>query len=227
MKAQNCAGSSGRSSAAIAAADAIAAQFIAQAAPVQFSIARSPAELEAVYRLRYQIVVEHGWASPEDFPNRLEKDSYDMRGVYLIGQDSHGIIATTRLVFPDSNQLLPTELDFDLKVEPPGQVVDGGRVIVSRAYSDQRHRIFAGLLGQSWFALKERNFYYLCGAATGAMIRLCRSLGYQITLLGPARHYWGERRYPIRFDVLESIPSLWLRWGHTPVGPLNETGPPD
>ncbi len=208
----------------IARADAIAAQFIAGAAPVRFSIAQSAAELEAVYRLRYQVVVEHGWASPKDFPARLEKDVYDRRGIHLVGQDDCMVVATTRLVFPAPGQVLPTEADFGLEIEPLGRVVDGGRAIVSKAYSDVQHRIFAGLLGLSWFQLKERHLYYLCGAATGAMIRLCRGLGYQITLLGPARRYWGEQRYPLRFDVLESVPQLWTRLSQATSNPARETG---
>ena len=208
----------------IARADVIAAQLIAGAAPVRFSLAQSAAELEAVYRMRYQVVVEHGWASPKDFPARLEKDAYDRRGVHLVGQVDHTVVATTRLVFPAPGQVLPTEADFELKVEPLGRVADGGRAIVSKAYSDLQHRIFAGLFGLSWFQLKEHHLYYLCGAATGAMIRLCRGMGYQVTLLGPARQYWGEQRYPIRFDVLESIPQLWARLRHTGRNPTLKTG---
>lgn len=199
----------------MARADVIAARFIAGAAPVRFSIAQSASELEAVYRLRYQVVVARGWASPQDFPTRLEKDIYDRWGTHLIGRVGQTVVATTRLVFPTPGQVLPTEGDFGLEVEPLGQVVDGGRAIVSKAYSDAQHRIFAGLLGLSWFQLKERRLYYLCGTATEAMIRLCRSIGYQVRLLGPARQYWGEQRYPIRFDVLESVPQLWTRWGRT------------
>ena len=203
-------------SADMAIGDAIATYFISWAAPIHFTVAQSPAELEAVYRLRYQVVTEQGWACPEDFPEGLEKDIYDRQSVYLIGQDEDGtIVASTRLVFPTPEEPLPTEVDFGLKIEPYGQVVDGGRAIVSRLYSDQQHHVFAGLLGQSWFELKKQSLFYLCGAATGPMIRLCRSMGYQITVLGQARQYWGEQRHPIRFDVLESIPGLWARWGYT------------
>jgi N-acyl-L-homoserine lactone synthetase len=203
----------------VAIGDAIAAHFIGWAAPIRFTVAQSPAELEAVYRLRYQVVTEQGWACPDNFPGGLEKDVYDRQGVHLIGQDTEGaIVATTRLVFPTPEEPLPTETDFGLKIEPYGEVVDGGRAIVSRLYSDQRHRVFAGLLGQSWFELKKQSLFYLCGAATGPMIRLCRSMGYQITVLDQPRQYWGEQRYPIRFDVLESIPGLWARWGYTIAG---------
>jgi N-acyl-L-homoserine lactone synthetase len=195
-------------------ADAIAAHFIASAAPIRFSVAQSPSEREAAYQLRYEAVVDQGWARREKFPSGLEQDSYDAQAVHLLGWDGQKPVATTRLVFPTAGKLLPTEVEFGLSVEPRGQVVDGARAIVTRAYSDNQHRIFAGLLGCSWFEIQARGFYYLCGAAVPAMIRLCRSIGYHITVLGPARQYWGEKRYPLRFDVPESVPMLLERWGH-------------
>ena len=194
-------------------ADAIAAHFIALAAPVRFSVAQSPSEREAAYRLRYEVVVDQGWARPEKFLNCLEQDGYDAQAVHLLGWDGQKPVATTRLVFPIAGKLLPTEVEFELSAEPRGQVVDGARAIVARAYSDCQHRIFAGLLGCTWFEIQARGFYYLCGAAVPAMIRLCRSIGYHITVLGSARQYWGEKRYPLRFDVLESVPTLLERWG--------------
>jgi N-acyl-L-homoserine lactone synthetase len=202
------------SSAEQSVADAIAAHFIASAAPVHFSVAQSPGEREAAYRLRYEVVVNQGWARPEKFRSGLEQDGYDAQAVHLLGWDGQKPIATTRLVFPTAGKLLPTEVEFELSVEPRGQVVDGARAIVARAYSDYQHRIFAGLLGCTWFEIQARGYYYLCGAAVPAMIRLCRSIGYQITVLGPARQYWGEKRYPLRFDVLESVPTLHERWEH-------------
>jgi N-acyl-L-homoserine lactone synthetase len=164
--------------------------------------------------MRYEVVVDQGWARPENLLSGLEQDGYDAQAIHLLGWDGQKAVATTRLVFPTAGKLLPTEVEFGLSVEPRGQVVDGARAIVARAYSDYQHRIFAGLLGYTWFEIQARGFSYLCGAAVPAMIRLCRSIGYQITVLGPARQYWGEKRYPLRFDVLESVPTLLERWGH-------------
>jgi N-acyl-L-homoserine lactone synthetase len=192
--------------------DAIAAHFIASAAPIHFSVAQSPSELEAAYRLRYEVVIDQGWARPEKFLSGLEQDVYDAQAVHLLGWDDQKAVATTRLVFPTTGKLLPTELEFELSVEPRGKVVDGARAIVARAYSDYQHRIFAGLLGYTWFEIQARGLCYLCAAAAPAMIRLCRGIGYHITVLGPARQYWGEKRYPIRFDVPESVPTLLERW---------------
>jgi len=197
-----------------AIASAIATRFIALAEPIRFGVAQSDGDREAAYRLRHDVVIAKGWARPEEFHHGLEQDHYDAEAVHLLGWDGQKVVATTRLVFPTAGRLLPTEAEFGLQVEPQGQVVDGGRAIIDRAYSDNRHRIFAGLLGYTWFEMQAQGFNYLCGAAVPAMIRLCRTLGYQISVLGPARQYWGEQRYPIRFDVPESIPLLHERWEH-------------
>jgi len=197
-----------------AVADAIATRFIALAEPIHFRVAQSPGDREAGYRLRYEVAIAQGWARPEKFNHGLELDDYDTEAVHILGWDGNKVVATARLFFPTFGRQLPTEAEFDLKIEPQYQVVDGGRAIIDRAYSDARHRIFAGLLGFTWFEMQAQGFCYLCGAAVPAMIRLCRGLGYQISVLGPVRQYWGEQRYPIRFDVPESIPLLQKRWEH-------------
>ena len=176
----------------LAVADAIAARFMALAEPIRFRVAQSPGDREAGYRLRYEVAIAKGWARPEEFHHGLEQDHYDADAVHLLGWDGQRAVATTRLVFPAAGRLLPTEAEFHLHVEPQGQVVDGGRATIDRAYSDDRHRIFAGLLGLTWVEMRTRGFSYLCGAAVPAMICLCRGLGYQISVLGPACQYWGE-----------------------------------
>jgi N-acyl-L-homoserine lactone synthetase len=194
-------------------ANAVAAHFLASAAPVRFSVARSPSEQEAAYRLRYRVVKDEGWANPEDFLGGLEQDSYDAEALHLLGWDDQKAVAATRLVFPTAGTLLPTEVEFGLRVKPEGRVVDVSRALVARSHRGNRHRIFTGLLGCTWFEIQARGFYYLSAAAVPAMIRLCRRVGYHITVLGPAQQYWGQQRHPIRFDVPESIPMLRERWG--------------
>ncbi len=103
-----------------AVADAIATRFIALAEPIRFSVAQSPGDLEAGYRLRYEVVIAQGWARPKQFHHGLEQDHYDADAVHALSRDGRKVIATTRLVFPTADRLLPTEAEFDLHVEPRG-----------------------------------------------------------------------------------------------------------
>src|SRR5438046_5273515 len=93
---------------ALAQVDALALQFIALAAPIRFDVAHSPAELEAMYRLRYRIAIERGWATPTDLPDGLERDEYDDQALHIAGWDGPTLAATVRVVFPAVGRRLPT-----------------------------------------------------------------------------------------------------------------------
>jgi hypothetical protein len=45
------------------------------------------------------------------------------------------------------------------------------------------------------------------------MIRLYRRMGIEVTPLGPLGPYWGEQRFPVRFDMAASVEALALRRG--------------
>ena len=196
-------------------ADAMAPQFIAHAAPLHFRVAESLSERQAIYRLRYQVAVEHGWESSValDSPDGLVRDHYDEDALHIAGWNDEQVIAASRLVFPREDRLLPTEELFGIEMEPRGQVVDWSRLIVARDYSNLEHRVFAALLSRSWLEMRSRGFSMLCGDLSRGMIRLYRRLGLTVHLLGPARLYWGEARYPARVTPpIEAKPESLAPW---------------
>jgi N-acyl-L-homoserine lactone synthetase len=205
-------------SATLLAADDLARGLVAAAAPIRLEVARSKAEREAVYRLRYQVVVSRGWARPEDLPEGMERDSFDERAIHILGWDGESLIATARIVLPLKDALLPTEQAFDLVVEPRGQVADMGRQIVSSDYTSPQHRVFAALLARTWLEIRAAGFSLICGDFTAPMLRLYRIMGFQVAQLGPARPFWGEERFPILVDVASSASKLIDRWNqNTPA----------
>lgn len=201
--------------ATLALADSLASRIVGVAAPIQFRVAQSNSERQAVYRLRYQIVIERGWAQPEDLPNGVERDEFDANAIQIIGWDGDILAATARLVLPSSHSLLPTEQGFDIKVEPHGQVADMGRQIVSRDYSNVRHLVFAALLAKTWLEMRAHGFRLVCGDFSPAMTRLYRMVGFDVKQIGPGRKFWGEKRFPIMVDVASSVPTLLARWGNS------------
>jgi N-acyl-L-homoserine lactone synthetase len=201
----------------LATADELARGLVAAAAPIQFDTARDDNERLAVYRLRYQVVIERGWAQPDTFPDGLERDSYDEAATHIVGWAGSGtqpsLAATARLVLPGEGVLLPTEAAFDLQVTPRGQVADMGRQIVARDYSSMRHKVFAALLAKTWLEMRARGYWLVCGDFSPTMMRLYRMLGFAVAPLGPAREFWGEERAPILVDIAGSVPRLVERWG--------------
>ena len=204
----------GQSQSALALADGLASRIVGGAAPIQFRVAQSNSERQAVFRLRYQVVIERGWAQPKDLPDGLERDDYDAGAIHIVGWDGDVLAAPSRLVLPGSQSLLPTEQAFDIKVEPRGRVADMGRQIVSRDYSSVRHLAFAALLAKTWLEMRTHGFTLVCGDFSPAMTRLYRMVGFDVKQIGPSRKFWGEERFPILVDVAGSVATLLARWGN-------------
>lgn len=188
--------------------DDFAARVVERAMPVRFGVAESQVDLEAVYHLRYRVVVERGWARPESFPNSLERDPYDDIAVQIVAWDGADIVAANRLVLPTAGYQLPTEEVFGLKIKLSNQVADVSRTCRAPAYKDVRRRVFWGLLCQTWIEVRNRGFTDICGIFTAAVIRLYRSLGFHVEILGDPRKHWGEDRYPVLIRPTESLDSF-------------------
>src|SRR5262245_46415670 len=167
--------------------DVFVEQVLARVAPLDFGIAQSPAELEAVYRLRYAVVIDQGWAEAKDFPEGFERDAFDDRAIQIIARDGGELVGTTRLVPSAPGCRLPTEQAFELEIASRGRVIDMGRTCRAPGRKDIGQRIIWGLLAKSWVELRRRGCLEICGIFSPAMIRFYRRLGFQIEILGPAR----------------------------------------
>jgi N-acyl-L-homoserine lactone synthetase len=197
---------------ALSVMDLVARQILAGTPHIRFGTARSVEERTAIYAMRYAVAVTKGWLAPGALPDGLERDDFDEDALHLVGLDGETLAASARLVFPSPGLALPTEEAFGLTIGPRGQVVDMGREIVAREYSNLRHEVFAGLLACAWLEVRARGFWRVCGVFSAPMLRLTRMMGMEIATLGPARSYWGEPRYPILFDVAASARVLTKRF---------------
>ena len=197
---------------ATAKLDVLAARVVLWAAPVRFRVARSVAEREAVYRMRYRVVIDRDWGRAADFPDGLERDTFDDRAIQIIGQDGNRIVASSRIVLPAPGQPLPTEKGFGLEIEPRGQVADWSRTIVANEYSNSSHLVLAGLVAQSWIETRRQGFFNICGTFSQGMIRLYGRLGLHFSVLSSPRRYWNEERVAVCLELLGSAQALSTRW---------------
>jgi N-acyl-L-homoserine lactone synthetase len=191
-------------------ADAFAANALCRIAPLTFGVARTWADLQSVYRLRYEVVIHQGWGRIENFPDGLERDAFDEQAIHVVGWDCGKLIGTTRLVAPAPGLRLPTEAAFDLDIASRGPVIDMGRTCREPGRTDIGHRIFWGLLSQAWLELRARGFTEICGIFSPAVKRLYQRMGFRVELLGPPRPYWGEDRHPVLVRPAETIETLRL-----------------
>lgn len=204
----------GPSEEALVTVDHLARGLIESLDVLRFDIARSDSQREAVYRLRYQTIIERGWAQPEDMPDGMEHDHYDEKAIHIAGWDGDKLAASSRIVLPEAILTLPTEEAFHIQIEPHVKVADMGRQIVAREYSSIRHKVFAALLAKTWLEIRAHGYSLVCGDFTPAMLRLYRIMGFDVKQLGPAQPFWGEDRFPILVDVARSMMALVERWGN-------------
>lgn len=210
---------------AVARVDAIASAVVARAVPARFGVAVTPEEMEAVYRLRYRVVVAQGWALPAALPHGLERDADDAGAVQVVGWDGGHPVATARLVLPAGGRRLPTEVAFDLDLPGRERLVDVGRACVTPAGREASHRLFWGLLGQVWLEMRRLGYEESCVAVEPELARAYARWGLSVVALGPPRSHWGAPRYPARISPARSPARLAravgpsLVAGEVPRGP--------
>jgi hypothetical protein len=193
--------------------DALAESYLARLAPIRFATALSEADRNDVFHLRYRAVIARGWARPCDFPDSLERDADDDRSVLIGGWDGPTPVAAARMIFPVVGERLPIETIFDIDVEPRGRVVHVDRITVDRSHSDHASRFLLGLIARCWLEMRSSGFHIWAGIDSPGMLRLYRRLGFEMTILGPARRYWDEDRFPVRFDPVAVAEDLSDRLG--------------
>jgi Acetyltransferase (GNAT) domain len=186
---------------ALARLDGFARQLLAGAGDLRVALARDDGERAAVYALRHRHVT--GDAAPG-----LERDPYDDDALHVCAWDGPELAGTIRIVLPAPGRPLPVESDFDLVVEPRGQVAEAGRLVVApERRGDPAHRTWGGLYGLAWLSLREHGIAVVAGVASAGMVERLRGLGLPVEELGPARPHWGELRHPVRLDPAGSAPA--------------------
>src|SRR5690606_25438697 len=138
------------------------------------------------------VVLAHGWASPGDLPGGIERDEFDDVATHLAAWDGATLVATGRLVYPAPGRTFPTEAHFEFTCEDRELVVNLDRMAVAPGYADPGHRLFIALAYASWLEIRPRGFHTFLGVISPAVARIYRRVGWDVTVLGPPREYWGE-----------------------------------
>lgn len=165
----------------------------------RFTVASDDAARELAYRLRYQAVIEQGWATERDLPDGRERDEYDDRAIHILCWDDDIAVATGRLVLP--GEQLPTEKICGITIEPRGRVMDVGRMAVARSHQSHQHSVFLALLSRLYLGVQQHDCDAGCGLVSARARSLMRLLGFELEILSDERPYWGELRAPVRFAI--------------------------
>jgi N-acyl-L-homoserine lactone synthetase len=178
--------------------DRLAERALDALAPLTVTAARTPTEIDAVFRMRYECVTELGWARPEDYPDGRERDEYDDGATLVVCRDGDSIVGSARVVPPTLGRLLPAEREFQIRVEPPGRSVEVGRIVVPQLRRVGRsHLILAGVFARTWLIARNLGYDRIVSTASAELIELYRGLGLTVIPLAEPRLSWGEERAPI------------------------------
>jgi N-acyl-L-homoserine lactone synthetase len=199
---------SAEENAALAKTEDFAARVLSSITPLKVGVAGSKHEIEAVFRLRYEVVVHRQWGRPEDFPERLERDSFDDRALQIGVWKDGELVGTTRLVTPQEGKRVPVEETFGIELGHRDRLIDMGRTCRKPGIRDAGQKIIWGLLAQSWIEARALGFTEICGCFSSAMIRFYRRFGLRIEILGQARQHWGELRFPVLVRPAEFVDLL-------------------
>lgn len=194
-----------------AIADRVAQNAIA-AVPQRLATADTEAEREAVFRLRYQTVIEMGWATAEEPPGGVERTDDDERALHVGAWEGEELVGAARVVLPREGRSLPLERDFGLEAKSTDVEV-GRTVITPRLRGATGHGLVIALFAKCWLEMRALGFADLISATPPRLIEVYRSIGFTITELAAGREHWGEERIPVRFDVLGSATELRRIWG--------------
>ena len=173
--------------------------------PFEYRLAADDAERDLAFRLRGRVVVEQGWRAADELPGGLAGDLYAHRAGHVLGWDGDVAMSTGRVVLPPG---LPTEQACGIVVDPPGEVVDVGRMCVLPGHQGLEHAALIGLMCRLYLEMRAHGYAVACGMMTARAQVLVRHLGLQIERLGVERRYWNEPRTPVRFSLLSNVEAL-------------------
>ena len=192
--------------------DRLAERALDALAPLTVTAARTPAEIDAVFRMRYACVTELGWARPADYPDGRERDEHDDGATLVVCRDGDSIVGSARVVPPMPGSLLPAEREFQIRVEPSGRAVEVGRIVVPRLERVGRsHLILAGVFARTWLIARDLGYDRIVSTASAEVIELYRGLGLTVIPLAKPRLSWGEERAPIELAGSERSLDLLAR----------------
>ena len=173
--------------------------------PFQYRLAADDAERTLALQLRGRVVVAQGWVDAADLPGGVERDDYDDRALHVLGWDGDVVMSTGRVVLPPG---LPTEAACGIVVDPPGEVVDVGRMCVAPGHQGLEHAALIGLMCRLYLEMRAHGYAVACGMMSARAQVLVRHLGLQVERLGAERSYWNEPRAPVRFSLLSNVRAL-------------------
>jgi len=162
----------------------------------------TPADLEAVFGLRYQVYCqERRYLDCADYPDALESDAYDGHAVHFAAFDQCGsVAAAARLVLPVAGRGFPFQQHasvFDSARLPPAECsAEVSRLVLNRGYrcppgGGHMGSVVLGIYREMYRYSVENGITHWYAAMERPLHRLLSRHGFHFQAAGPEVDYFG------------------------------------
>lgn len=97
---------------------------------------KSPDDIEAICRFRYEVYQSEGFVSPGAFPDKTMTDEFDEAAQHVIAYSRKGEICGTMRISTPASGSLPTQQVFNLDIATivSGGVIDIGKFAIAKRF---------------------------------------------------------------------------------------------
>lgn len=176
-------------------------------------------ELEAIYRLRYEVYcVEKSFLPAENFPDGTEKDELDEHSVHFVAYEDNchkELMGYFRLILPNHHGF-PVESHFEL-LEPIANhdtSVELSRLVVEPSARSIGHHILMGLSKQVYLYNREYRVSNCYAVLENPLLRMVQRLGLPFQAVGKRGWFFNTENLPtcMSMEALEAHLSDHNQW---------------
>lgn len=172
-----------------------------------FYTTSNPQELEELYRIRYYVYCEeYKYLDSKKYPDKLEKDEYDLHSLHLVVRHKSGDLAATARLILGTGIGLPILKNFHIDYEIPNNkastIAEVSRLIVGRRY--RRKHLLMVLVKGLYLLAKEKGVNDIFCVIDDRLYPNLIDLGIPIIKIGQPKIYQGiTAPYLIQVNELE------------------------
>lgn len=159
----------------------------------------SSSELEAAYRLRYQVYcLEKGYLDAGEYTCGMEADEYDAGAVHIGCYDDNGLVGYARIITPSVREF-PIERHFQLHTVPGSkwnQCEISRLIVATECRATKAMKVLRALVRAVVAEAEKRGLFHAFAVVEAPLLALLRRSGLPFEQIGQVEQYMNTDNYP-------------------------------
>jgi N-acyl-L-homoserine lactone synthetase len=180
---------------------------------ITFKIAKSPEELNAAYRLAWQIYSEEGYINPEDYTKELYSDKYDKYSTNFLAFVDGKAVGILRIIF---HSPLGFYIEKDFPIIPPSietnKIAEISRLSILKEYRGGKRLISFGILKEAFRFSQQKGITHWYALMGEKLKNSFEKYGVEINLLPykklTAEHLEERKNLPHYYNKVKPLPYI-------------------